>query len=125
MKYVLCSKGTYIRTLCEDIAKKIGTIGYMKELTRTKVNEFSIENAITIDELKNNIEGVKEKIINLEALFKSEEKIDLNNRKKELFLNGVQLTFEHPNGIYRIYHDNRFIGLGTINNDLLKRDVIL
>jgi len=122
---VLCSKGTYIRTLCEDIAKKIGTIGYMKELTRTKVNEFSIENAITIDELKNNIEGVKEKIINLEALFKSEEKIDLNNRKKELFLNGVQLTFEHPNGIYRIYHDNRFIGLGTINNDLLKRDVIL
>ena len=43
---VECSKGTYIRTLCEDIAKKIGTIGYMKELQRIKVNGFEIKNAI-------------------------------------------------------------------------------
>ena len=48
---VECSKGTYIRTLCEDIAKKLGTIGYMKELKRTKVNEFSIENSISLEEL--------------------------------------------------------------------------
>ena len=36
---VACSKGTYIRSLCEDIAKKLGTVGYMKELNRTKVEE--------------------------------------------------------------------------------------
>ena len=39
---VECSKGTYIRSLCEDIAEKLGTIGYMKELRRTRVGEFSI-----------------------------------------------------------------------------------
>ena len=49
---VKCSKGTYIRSLCEDIAKKMGTIGYMKELNRTKVGIFDIENSITIEELE-------------------------------------------------------------------------
>ena len=44
---VSCSKGTYIRSLCEDIAKKIGTVGYMKELQRTKVGNFVIEEAVT------------------------------------------------------------------------------
>lgn len=39
---VSCSKGTYIRSLCEDIAKELDTVGYMKELNRTKVGEFEI-----------------------------------------------------------------------------------
>ena len=41
---VECSKGTYIRSLCEDIAEKLGTIGYMKELRRTRVGEFILCN---------------------------------------------------------------------------------
>ena len=39
---VSCSKGTYIRSLCEDIAKELDTVGYMKELNRTKAGEFEI-----------------------------------------------------------------------------------
>ena len=39
---VSCSKGTYIRSLCEDIAESLNTVGYMKELNRTKVGEFLI-----------------------------------------------------------------------------------
>ena len=122
---VSCSKGTYIRTLCEDIAKKLGTIGYMKELTRTSVNEFKLENAVTIDEIKENSLIVKEKVINIETIFKDKPELELNDRKKELFLNGVRLTFEKPNDIYRIYNNNEFIGLGTVQDNLLKRDVII
>lgn len=122
---VSCSKGTYIRTLCEDIAKKLGTIGYMKELTRTSVNEFKLENAVTIDEIKENSLIVKEKVINIETIFKDKPELKLNDRKKELFLNGVRLTFEEPNDIYRIYDNNEFIGLGTVQDNLLKRDVII
>ena len=122
---VSCSKGTYIRTLCEDIAKKLGTIGYMKELTRTSVNEFKLENAVTIDEIKENSLIVKEKVINIETIFKDKPELKLNDRKKELFLNGVRLTFEEPNDIYRIYNNNEFIGLGTVQDNLLKRDVII
>ncbi len=120
---VECSKGTYIRTLCEDIAKKLGTIGYMKELKRTKVNEFSIKNSISLEEL--DCINIKEKIISIEQIFIGNMKIDLNNRKLELFLNGVQLTHELENGLYRIYNNNKFIGLGTVNNKLLKRDIVI
>ena len=49
---VNCSKGTYIRTLCLDIAEKLGSIGYMSSLQRTRVGRFKIEDAITIDELE-------------------------------------------------------------------------
>ena len=122
---VSCSKGTYIRTLCEDIAKKLGTIGYMKELTRTSVNEFKLENAVTIDEIKENSLIVKEKVINIETIFKDKPELELNDRKKELFLNGVRLTFEKQNDIYIIYNNNEFIGLGTVQDNLLKRDVII
>lgn len=122
---VSCSKGTYIRTLCEDIAKKLGTIGYMKELTRTSINEFKLENAIAIEEVKENSLIVGEKLISIESIFMDKQKINLNDRKKELFLNGVRLTFEKPNDIYRIYNDSEFIGLGIIKDNLLKRDVIV
>lgn len=122
---VSCSKGTYIRSLCEDIAKRCGTIGYMKELTRTKVDDFYLENSVTIDELKNYAENIKKRIISIEELFKGYEAIELDNRKKELFLNGVSLTFNLTNDIYRVYNNKIFLGLGTINNNLLKRDVIL
>lgn len=122
---VECSKGTYIRTLCEDISKKCGTIGYMKELSRTKVDKFTIEKSITIKEIKENLEKVNKTIISIESLFIQKEKIILNDRKKELFLNGVRLTIEKPNDIYRIYNKNEFIGLGIVENNLLKRDVVI
>ena len=48
---VECSKGTYIRTLCENIAEKLGTIGYMKELQRTSVDKFKIKESINLEEL--------------------------------------------------------------------------
>lgn len=97
----------------------------MKELVRTKINDFKIQDAITIDEIKENISLTSKKIITIEQIFKDRQRIELNERKKELFLNGVRLTFEKPNDIYRIYNNNDFIGLGIIENNLLKRDVIL
>ena len=120
---VRCSKGTYIRTLCEDIAKELGTIGYMKELQRTKVNEFNIENSISLEELEDL--NIEEKILPIEKIFEDKPKIDLNNRKLEIFLNGVQLTHELNDGVYRIYNNNIFIGLGIVKNKLLKRDIVI
>jgi len=119
---VKCSKGTYIRVLCEDIAKKLGTVGLMSNLIRTEVNDFNIENAYTIEDIKNKKEI---SLISIEDAFKTKPSIKLDNRKTELFLNGVQLTFNEPDNIYRIYNNNMFLGLGIIKNTLLKRDVII
>ena len=120
---VFCSKGTYIRSLCEDIAEKLNTVGYMKNLNRLQVGKFKIENAIKIDEA--NMESIKEHLITLEELLKENDSINLNNKKLKLFLNGVNLSISNNDGLYKIYYDNKFIGTGTVKNSLLKRDIIL
>ena len=125
---VNCSKGTYIRSLSEDIAEKLDTVGYMKELNRVKVGEFDINNAITIDKLKENInneEFLNKYFIKLEDIFKNKDIINLNDKKTELFLNGVCLNYQLKSDIYKIYNNNKFIGIGVLKENILKRDIIL
>lgn len=50
---VHCSKGTYIRSLCSDIGTKLGNVGTLKNLRRIESGKFSINDAVTLDELKN------------------------------------------------------------------------
>lgn len=122
---VSCSKGTYIRSLCEQIAVKLGTIGYMCDLKRLQVGDFNISDSITLEELQNNQDDIKEYIIPIERLFQDNGSIELTDKKLQLFLNGVQLTMDKQDGIYKIYNNNKFIGIGIIKNSLLKRDIIL
>ena len=61
----------------------------------------------------------------MEEYFINNESISLDDRKLNMFLNGVKLTYKMPNGIYKIYNNNKFIGIGNIDNELLKRDIIL
>ena len=89
---VSCSKGTYIRSLCEDIADKLGTVGYMKDLKRTKVGDFEIKEAITIDELKVKFEKNDfSDVITIENIFKDMPKIELNENNIKQYLNGVKI----------------------------------
>lgn len=125
---VFCSKGTYIRSLCEDIAKKIETIGYMLELERLRVGEFDISSSVTIDELeknKDNKEFLENNIISLEKIFEKNEKLDIPNQKLKHFLNGVKISNNCKDGVYRIYSESKFIGIGIVKDKLLKRDVII
>lgn len=91
----------------------------MKFLQRTKVDKFSIENAVYLENLK------EENLICVEKLCEDYEKIELNERKLELFLNGVRLTVSEKDGIYGVYHEKKFVGLGVVEKELLKRDVVL
>lgn len=129
---VSCSKGTYIRSLCEDIAAKLETVGFMSELIRLSVGEFSIDTAISIQKLKNEaveqekiLSLLEEKMISIETLFLKFPKIELDSKRLIPFLNGVKLSFNSPEGAYRIYVKNKFIGIGTIEKNFLKRDIIL
>lgn len=140
---VRCSKGTYIRTLCEDIAEKLNTYGYMKELQRTEVGDFKIENAITIGELEElvNENKLKDKIneealnivnskdrkyfIKIEELFMDKKIINLDEDLLNKFLNGIMIKNNNIDGIYRIYNKNNYIGIGVNKNQKLKRDVIV
>ena len=124
---VHCSKGTYIRSLCEDIATKLGTVGYMKELNRLRVGKFNIEQALTIEQIKEfsqNENSIQDKIITMEEFFKDLPIINLNEKELYKFLNGMQIRIEKQDGLYNIYKEE-YIGLGIINNGKLKRDICM
>lgn len=119
---VECSKGTYIRTLCSDIAERMGNIGYMSALNRVKVGEFKIEDAIEVSE----IDDANIKVISIEEIFKENAKIILDDSELGKFLNGVKLNHNLEEKVYKIYDQTeKFIGLGIGINGYLKRDVIL
>ncbi len=123
---VKCSKGTYIRSLCEDIAVKLETLGYMKELNRIQVGEFNIKDSVTIEEFKANIENKDySNIIGIEEIFKEIPEITIKQREYEKYLNGVKIDTDNMDGIYRIYLDNEFSGLGIVENKKLKRDLVI
>ncbi len=116
LKYTVhCSKGTYIRSLCEDIAGELGTIGTMTNLRRIQSGEFQVKDAIKIEDIS------EEKIISIEKLFDKE--IDVKNNLKEL-LNGMKIQCIRPDGLYKLYAD-KFIGIGKIEKNYLKREIIL
>lgn len=120
-----CSKGTYIRTVCEEIAEKLDTVGFMKELERIKVGKFSIDQTVGIEDIRKNEDIINEKIITLESFFNNKESIILEESKLKLFLNGVLLEQDKTNGTYKIYSSYNFIGTGIIENKKLKRDIII
>ena len=119
---VACSKGTYIRSLCEDIAKKLDTIGTMATLQRTKVGEFTLEEAIEMEDLEE-IQQIQKKLITAEELFKIYASINLKEQEMQHFLNGVKITRNEADGLYKIYNQNgKFVGIGEIKEGRLKRD---
>ena len=126
---VKCSKGTYIRTLCKDIAEKLDTVGYMEDLQRQEVGKFNIKDSITVEELEQNInskEFFDKYFISIEKFFEEKEKIQLNEKGLNLFLKGVRLTRNIKEDLYRIYDiNNNFIGIGIVEKNLLKREIIL
>ena len=100
----------------------------MSYLNRTKVDKFEINKAITLEELENNKENrefLEKHLIKMDTIFSENPNIILNNRKTELFFNGVLLTFEKQDGLYNIYNNDIYLGTGLIKNNLLKRDVVI
>lgn len=85
-------------------------------------------NTIFIQELqenKNNKNFFSKNFITLEKYFEKYNEIYLNENQLEKFLNGVKLNINKNNGIYTIKCENKVIGTGTIEENKLKRDIIL
>ena len=125
---IYCSKGTYVRTVCEKIAEGLNTVGIMKDLKRTMVGEFKIEDAISVEELTKNVDNIEylqNKIISIESFFEDKSAIELDDKKLNLFLNGVMIS-TNKEGLIRVYDKTqKFIGIGLAENQKLKRKIIL
>lgn len=106
---VECSKGTYIRTLCEDIGMDLGCGAYMNSLVRTKSGMFKIEDSYTVDEIKKAADngGVESLLTPTYKLFNNYPEIYLNEKKAELVKNGVRIRYAglEENKCYRLFDE--------------------
>ncbi len=107
---VSCSKGTYIRTLCEDIGIRLGCGAYMNSLVRTKSGGFALDTAYTPERLAEmKEEGTLESaVIPVDKLFSEYKAVTLNGFLSEKAKNGVKIRCSGLNedGIYRVYAEN-------------------
>ena len=115
---VHCSKGTYIRTLCNDIGEKLGVGGCMEELIRTKVSRFEIKDSVKLSELqKLKDEGrLEEIVLPVDEIFEDYNKVVLNDSQVKLAYNGNPVPFKvlsaDTGNKIRAYDENgNFIGL--------------
>lgn len=118
---VLCTKGTYIRTLIDDIGKVLGCGAVMTGLTRTLASGFTIDDCITLEELqrrKDNGITVDDAVIDIEKLFMCYDDVYVSDAQAKRFLNGGALAADRlrkklSDGLYRVYSaDGLFLGIG-------------
>ena len=118
-----CSKGTYIRTLLEDIAAATGSCACMTFLLRTRAGDFCIEDAHTLDEIAENPDAV---LLPPEAAVRKTEKLYVNALQASRITNGVRTTIKGTApGVYALYLENLFLGMVTAEDEIVKPVKIL
>ena len=129
--YCECSAGTYIRTLINDIGEKLGCGATMTSLCRTFACGIEISECFTLEELNELKEKgeIEKAIIPLEKLLLEYPEIHITDNQAKRFSNGGSLMRERvrnlkKNGIYRVYGNGEFLGLGELTDtDLLVKRV--
>jgi tRNA pseudouridine55 synthase len=94
---VICSKGTYIRSLIDDIGRDLGCGAVMTALTRTMAMGFTLDSAVTIDDLqaiKDNGESFDNILIKLEDMYKNYQKVYVSSAQAKRFSNGGALDIQ-------------------------------
>lgn len=89
---VHCSKGTYIRTLCTDIGKKLGCGAHMGYLLRTQVGQFHLENSLTLKQLEQAKEDIQPYLTTIESFFENYPKLKINAAGEKFLKNGNPLS---------------------------------
>jgi tRNA pseudouridine55 synthase len=110
---VRCSKGTYVRTLAEDIAVALGTVGHLASLRRTASGGFRMEQGISLEALERlGVEERRQRLVPLESLLAGLPRADLDAGAESRFRNGQALPFEGAEGLCGVYGRHGVVGLG-------------
>ena len=111
-----CSKGTYIRTLAEDIGESLKLPATLKFLQRVRVGNFNLENSVAIEDLK--IGGEKfllpvDTCLNL-------RNFELPSRRLKAFYNGLPTNISAADEVVKVYAAGKFLGVGKIQSGELR-----
>lgn len=117
---VTCSRGTYIRTLCIDIGRALGLPAVMTFLVRTRVGDFPLVDARTLEDLA---EAGETALLAPEDMLSGLPRYDLPAGRENAFLNGLSThdfhiaSFPAPTAVVRVYGGDTFLGIGRIHRD--------
>ena len=116
---VRCSKGTYIRTLCKDIGAALGCGGCMKELRRVQAGEYTIAEAVPLEELLA-AEDPGKYLRAVDTMFANYPPVTLTENQEKRCRNGVAFTVNLPEGTYRVYaQSGEFLALSRMESGKL------
>ena len=123
---VRCSKGTYIRSLCQDIGEFLGCGATLAELERTATSGFSLSECVNLEDLTH--DNLAQYLLPSEKAVENFRYANISEKQATRFLNGGQLSLERlyfkaeqDGEIVRVKHNNEFLGLGIVDkaNDQL------
>ncbi len=116
---VRCSKGTYIRTLCKDIGEALGCGGCMAALRRVQAGEYTIEEAVPLQELLDaeNSEGYLRPV---DSMFRNYPAVTLSSKQETRCRNGNSFSVKIEDGTYRAYGQNgEFLSLSKVEDGVM------
>ena len=118
-----CSKGTYVRTLLEDIGTSLGTCACMEKLVRTRVGKFYAEDSHTLEDIADNPVGV---LLPLETAILEIPELHVNELQAFRITSGVQTTLKGTlPGQYSLWYQEQFLGVVTVEEEIAKPEKIL
>ena len=119
---VRCSKGTYIRTLCHDLGNSLGCGGCMSSLRRIEAGRFSLENAVTLEQVQDYVNrGEAESLLMpVDKLFDYCPEFSVNEAQEKKLRCGSYIDMKLDDGEYRVYSQSgEFLLLGAVKNNVL------
>ncbi len=119
---VMCSRGTYVRSIARDIAKMCGCVATVDMIRRTQTNGFTIKNAVKLDFLENLVNNggdFKKYLEPIDSGLGDIPVVNLDGTAATLYKNGGFVETGGANGLRRVYSDDAFIGIGTVADGIL------
>ena len=116
---VKCSKGTYIRTLCKDIGQALGCGGCMEALRRVQAGEYTIDEAIPLQQLLETAEPEKY-LRGVDTMFRNHPEVMLTPNQEKRCRCGNSFSVKVADGTYRAYSQNgEFLMLANVENGIM------
>ncbi|MDR1131275.1 MAG: tRNA pseudouridine(55) synthase TruB [Oscillospiraceae bacterium] len=120
---IVCSKGTYVRTLCHDIGARLGTGAALSSLRRTAAGGFSVVDAFTLEQLRRlaGEERLAEALLPVDSLFSAFPALPLNREQEKKCRCGSGFGCLAEDGRYRVYSpDGEFLMLGDVESGTMR-----
>lgn len=119
---IQCGSGTYIRSICRDLARKLNSYATMIDLTRTSVGKIGVEDCVDIQDLNEN--NILDSIIKLDVLIDIPI-IKFNENQTYKLLNGQTIQTNLPNGSYKLNDDTDTIAIVSVSKNNAKMSLFL